>query len=77
MNPLSYHLNSLHSNTTIPCEFSGFHKDAITDYGFLECDAALLLTGSKRYARMCHLHLQEFKLHAEWRTLFKELVNLK
>ena len=76
MNPLSYHLNSLHSNTIIPCEFPGFHRDVITDSGFLKCDAALLLRGSKCYARMCHLHLQEFKLHAEWRTLYKELVSL-
>jgi len=77
MNPLSYHLNSLHSNTIIPCEFPGFHKDVITDSDFLECDAALLLTGSKSYARMCHLHLQEFKLHTEWSRIFKELAHLK
>jgi len=76
MNPLSYHLNSLHSSTVIPCEFPGFHRDVIIDSGFLKCDAALLLRGSKCYARMCHLHLQEFKLHAEWRTLYKELVSL-
>lgn len=77
MNPLSYHLNSLHSNTIISREFPGFHKDVITDSGLLERDAALLLRGSKCFARMCHVHLQEFKLHAEWRTPFKELVPLK
>lgn len=64
MNPLSYNLNSLHSNTIIPCEFPGFHEDVITDSGLMECDA-LLLSVSKCLARMCHLHLQEFKLHAE------------
>lgn len=77
MNPLPYHLNSLHSNTIIPCEFPGFHKDVITDSGLVECDAALLLRGSKCFARMCHLDFQEFKLHTEWRTPFKELVSLK
>jgi hypothetical protein len=77
MNPLSYHLNSLHSNTFIPSEFPGFHKDVITDAGLLECDAAMLLRCSKCFAKMCHLLLQEFKLHAEWRTLFKELEHLK
>lgn len=65
MYPLSYHLNSLHSNTIIPCEFPGFHKDVITDSGLLKCEVALLLRGSKCFARMCHLHLQEIKLHAE------------
>jgi len=77
MNHLSYHLNSLHSNTIIRCEFPGFHKDVNTDSGLLESDAALLLRGSKCFARMCHLHLQGFKLHAEWRTLFKEHIPLK
>lgn len=49
MNPLSYHLNSLHSSTVIPCEFPGFHRDVITDSGFLKCDAALL----KRFQVLC------------------------